>query len=55
MKDIPYVYEVLRKGSERAEELAANTLSRVKSAMKINYFEDEELIRTQAEKMSGQA
>ena len=55
MKDIPYVYEVLRKGSERAEEVAANTLSRVKSAMKINYFEDEELIRTQAEKMSGQA
>lgn len=52
MKDIPYVYEVLRKGSEYAEEKAAATLARVKSAMKINYFDDEELIRTQSEEMS---
>lgn len=49
-KDIPYVYEVLKKGSEAAREVAAQTLSEVKSAMKINYFEDEELIRMQSEK-----
>lgn len=49
-KDIPYVYEVLRKGSEAAREVAAQTLSEVKSAMKINYFEDAELIRMQSEK-----
>lgn len=51
MKDIPYVYEVLKKGSEKAESVAAATLARVKNAMRINYFEDEELIRTQAEQM----
>lgn len=49
-KDIPYVYEVLKKGSEAAKEVAAATLSDVKDAMKINYFSDEELIRTQSEK-----
>lgn len=42
-KDIPYVYEILKKGSERAEEKAAQTLSEVKSAMKINYFDDKEM------------
>lgn len=49
-KDIPYVYEVLKKGTEKAEETAAQTLLRVKRAMKINYFEDEALIRSQVEK-----
>lgn len=49
-KDIPYVYEVLKKGTEKAEEVAADTLTRVKRAMKINYFEDEALIRSQVEK-----
>lgn len=38
-KDIPYVYEVLRKGSEVAREVAAQTLADVKKAMKINYFD----------------
>ena len=38
-KDIPYVYEVLRKGSELAREVAARTLADVKKAMKINYFD----------------
>ena len=55
MKDIPYVYDVLKKGSEKAEAVAAETLSRVKRAMRINYFEDEELIRTQAEEMRAAA
>ncbi len=49
-KDIPYVYEVLKKGSEKAEEVAAQTLDEVRSSMKINYFADTELIRRQAEK-----
>ena len=49
-KDIPSVYEVLRKGSEEARETAAKTLQEVKVAMRINYFEDEELIRSQSQK-----
>lgn len=51
-KDIPYVYEILRKGSEKAEAVAAQTLKEVKEAMKINYFDDEELIQSQAERFS---
>ena len=49
-KDIPEIYEILRKGSEEARKVAAQTLSEVKSAMKVNYFEDMDLIREQAEK-----
>lgn len=49
-KDIPYVYEVLKKGSEVARETAAQTLHEVRDAMKINYFDDMELIRSQAKK-----
>ena len=43
-KDIAYVYDILKKGSEEAEKVAAETLAAVKDAMKINYFEDSELI-----------
>ena len=49
-KDIPYVYEVLKKGSEVARETAAQTLHEVRDAMKINYFDDMELIRSQAKR-----
>ena len=49
-KDIPYVYEVLKKGSEVAEAVAAQTLADVKNAMKINYFDDKELIAMQSAK-----
>ena len=49
-KDIPAVYEMLKAGSEKAEKVAAQTLAEVKSAMRINYFADEELIKAQAEK-----
>ncbi len=38
-QDIPYVYEVLRKGSEVARAAAAETLADVKRSMRINYFE----------------
>ncbi len=49
-KDIPYVYEVLKKGTEEAREAAAKTLDDVKAAMKINYFDDNALIQEQVEK-----
>ena len=52
-KDIPEVYDILRKGTEAAREVAAQTLSEVKSAMKINYFDDVELIKAQSEKYKG--
>lgn len=52
-KDIPAVYEILRQGTEVARETAAQTLSEVKRAMRINYFEDAELIKTQSEKYKG--
>ena len=53
-KDIPEIYNILKKGSEAAREKAAATLSEVKSAMKINYFEDMELIKAQSEKYVGE-
>ena len=49
-KDIPEIYNILKKGSDAAREVAAQTLSEVKSAMKINYFEDMDLIKAQSEK-----
>ena len=48
-QDIPGVYEILREGTRRANEVADATLEEVKSAMRINYFDDETLIRSQAE------
>ena len=49
-KNIPYIYEVLRNGSIRARNKAAETLDDVKKAMKINYFDDDELIKAHSEK-----
>ena len=49
-KDIPAVYEILKKGSEKAEAVAAQTLTEVRAAMKINYFDDMALIKEQAER-----
>ena len=49
-KDIVGVYDILREGTKKAEEMAADTLAQVKHAMKIDYFNDEELIRRHAEK-----
>lgn len=51
-KDIPAVYETLKKGSEKAEAVAAQTLAEVKAAMKINYFDDTELIKAQSEQFA---
>lgn len=52
-KDIEDIYRILKKGSDEAREKAAQTLSEVRSAMKINYFDDAELIREQAAKYSS--
>ncbi|MDO4555892.1 MAG: tryptophan--tRNA ligase [Lachnospiraceae bacterium] len=49
-KDIPEIYRILKEGSDAAREIAAQTLSEVKSAMKINYFEDQDLINEQVKK-----
>ena len=43
-KDINSVYEILMSGSLKAKEVAADTLSKVKQAMKLNYFDNMELI-----------
>jgi len=53
-KDIAYVYDVLKKGSEEAEKVAAQTLSDVKAAMRINYFDDADLIARHIEKYKEQ-
>ena len=42
---LPEVYEMLRKGSEIAERKAAETLADVRAAMKINYFDDGNLMK----------
>ena len=49
-QDIPEIYNILRKGTEKARETAAQTMDEVRKAMQINYFDDEELIRSQAER-----
>ncbi len=53
-KDIPAVYEILRKGCEDARETAADTMDQVRRAMKINYFDDAELIAEQAKRFANQ-
>ena len=49
-KDIPEVYNILKRGSEAAREVAAQTLHDVREAMRINYFDDLKLIQEQADK-----
>lgn len=49
---IPEIYDILKEGSRKAREVAAKTLDDVKSAMKINYFDDIDFIREQSEKYS---
>jgi tryptophanyl-tRNA synthetase len=48
-QDIPEIYNILKKGTEKARETAAQTMDEVRQAMRINYFDDEELIRSQVE------
>lgn len=51
-QDIPGVYRMLKEGSDAARKVAASTLADVRRAMRINYFEDEELIASQAARFS---
>ena len=54
-KDIPAVYKILEEGSRKAEAKAAQTLAEMKRAMKINYFEDRDLIEEQAKRFGGES
>lgn len=54
-KDIPAVYDILRRGTEDARTVAAQTLDEVRRAMKINYFDDAELIAGQAKRFKAGA
>lgn len=53
-QDIPEVYRILKEGSLRAREVAARTLDDVRKAMKIDYFDDVELINEQARRFRGE-
>ena len=52
-QDIPEIYNILRKGTEKARETAAQTMAEVREAMRINYFDDAELIRSQTERFKS--
>jgi tryptophanyl-tRNA synthetase len=52
--DIPGVYKILQEGSIRAEKKAAETLSRVRRALGINYFTDQKLIEKQSKTFKKQ-
>ncbi len=49
-QDIPAIYDMLQAGSRKAEAVAAQTLSEVKDAMRINYFNDSELVSDQSKR-----
>lgn len=51
-KDIPAIYKMLEEGCAQAREAAAATLDDVRKAMKINYFDDAELIAEQAKRFA---
>ena len=44
-QNIEYVYRVLEKGTNDARKHAKETLRRVKQAMKIDYFENDEFLK----------
>lgn len=52
-QDIPEIFNILRKGTDEARAVAAQTMDEVRAAMRINYFDDKELIRQQAEKFAA--
>ena len=49
-QDIPEIYNILKKGTDAARETAAQTMDEVRKAMRIDYFNDTELIKQQAER-----
>ena len=48
-QDIPEIYNILKRGTEQAREVAAQTMDEVRKAMQIDYFNDTDLIRKQSE------
>ena len=54
-QDIPEIYNILKKGTEKAREVAAKTMDEVRHAMRIDYFDDEELIKEQSERFRSKA
>ena len=53
-QDIPGVYDILRRGTEEARRVGAKTLSEVRHAMRIDYFDDAELIAEQTKRFTEQ-
>ena len=49
-KKIPEILEILKKGTEKANKLANQTLTEVKNAMGINYFDDDKFLKEIEEK-----
>lgn len=52
-QDIPAVYDMLKKGCEKARAVAAATLAEVRRAMRIDYFDDAQLIAEQAKRFAA--
>lgn len=53
-QDIPGVYDILRRGTEEARKVGAKTLAEVRHAMRIDYFDDQELIAEQSSRFAEQ-
>lgn len=53
-QDIPGVYDILRRGTEEARKVGAKTLAEVRHAMRIDYFDDQELIAEQSRRFAEQ-
>ena len=51
-KHIPEIYQMLKDGSEKARKKVASKMEEVKNAMRINYFDDLNLINDQVKKYS---
>jgi tryptophanyl-tRNA synthetase len=51
-KDIPEIYNILKKGTAQAREVGIQTMDEVRKAMRIDYFNDAELIRQQTERFA---
>jgi tryptophanyl-tRNA synthetase len=49
-KDIPEIYNILKKGTAQAREVGVQTMDEVRKAMRIDYFNDLDLIRQQSER-----
>ncbi len=52
-QDIPEIFNILRRGTERARETAVQTMDEVRRAMRIDYFNDHELIEQLSAKFKG--